>query len=367
MLRGAAERKQRMVVGGRFSKRLMAGPNDTEGALTITTASMDRVLAYEPRDLTISVEAGIPYRKLQAVLAANRQMIPLDPIFPDHATIGGVVAANISGPRRRQYGTARDLVIGMQFAMLNGRVVQSGGMVVKNVAGLDMAKLLIGSFGTLAVMTVLNFKLLPMPPSERTFAIEFATLAEAIKVRNQLTHGLVQPGAIDLMNPLLAAEYGFQGWTLLLWFGGNEALMERCEREMVALGPSKTGNSSFWEQVQTLTARFMQEHADGTVVRVSCLLDEIASVFTELSVPALARAGTGVVYSYFAHGQDASKWLKQASTRGRSAVIEFASQEARVRYDLWPKPGSDFAIMKRVKQLFDPDALLNRGRLYRHL
>ena len=367
VLRGAAERKQRIVVGGRFSKRLMAGPNDPEAEITITTARMDRVLAYEPRDLTISVEAGIPYRELQDVLAANRQMIPLDPIFPGHATIGGVVAANISGPRRRQYGTARDLVIGMQFAMLNGRVVQSGGMVVKNVAGLDMGKLLIGSFGTLAVMTVINFKLLPIPPSERTFAMEFATLAEAMQVRDRLIRGLVQPGAIDLMNPLLAVEYGFQGWTLLLWFGGNEALMERCEREMVALGPSKTGKSSFWESVETLTARFMEEHLDGAVMHVFCLLDEIANAMEELSVPAIARAGTGVIYAYFPRSADAQNWLQQANARHRSAVIQFASDAARARYDLWPKPGSDFAIMKRVKQLFDPDALLNRGRLYRRL
>ena len=90
-------------------------------------------------------------------------MVPLDPPFAEAATVGGVVAANSSGPRRRLYGTARDLVIGMQFATLEGKLVQSGGMVVKNVAGLDMAKLMIGSFGTLAAIAVVNFKLLPMP------------------------------------------------------------------------------------------------------------------------------------------------------------------------------------------------------------
>jgi FAD/FMN-containing dehydrogenase len=87
----------------------------------------------------------------------------------------------------------------------------------------------------------------------------------------------------------------------------------------------------------------------------------------ELSVPAIARAGTGVIYAYFPRSADAQNWLQQANARHRSAVIQFASDAARARYDLWPKPGSDFAIMKRVKQLFDPDALLNRGRLYRRL
>ena len=218
-LRSSAEAKRRIRIGGHFTKHLMAGPNDPEAEVTLSTTRLNRVLNYEPRDLTISVEAGIPYRQLQATLAANHQMIPFDPIYPDHATIGGIVGANISGPRRRQYGTARDFVIGMQFAMLNGRLVQSGGMVVKNVAGLDMAKLMIGAFGTLAVMTIINFKLFPIPPAERTFAIAFATVAEAMAARDNLIRGPVPPIAIDLLNPALAVQQGLSGWTLLVGFG----------------------------------------------------------------------------------------------------------------------------------------------------
>ena len=130
---------------------------------------MNRILQYEPRDLTISVEAGLPWADLTSYAGGERQMIPLDPPFADRATVGGVVAANTSGPRRRLYGTVRDVVIGMKFATLEGKLVQSGGMVVKNVAGLDMAKLMIGSFGTLAAIAVVNFKLAPAPPATRTF------------------------------------------------------------------------------------------------------------------------------------------------------------------------------------------------------
>src|SRR5207244_11115876 len=103
------------------------------------------------------------------------QMIPLDPGWAD-STVGGVINANLSGPRRRLYGTARDMVIGMTFATLEGKLVQSGGIVVKNVAGLDMAKLMIGSFGTLAAVAVVNFKLLPMPQVERMFLMSFDAL-----------------------------------------------------------------------------------------------------------------------------------------------------------------------------------------------
>ena len=162
-LRDAAARQRTIALAGNASKRLMAGPVEPADE-AIATAALRRVLEYEPRDLTISVEAGLPWREFTSSPGRqNRQMVPLDPPFAGQATVGGVVAANSSGPRRRLYGTARDMVIGMRFATLEGKLVQSGGMVVKNVAGLDMAKLMIGSFGTLAAIAVVNFKLQPVP------------------------------------------------------------------------------------------------------------------------------------------------------------------------------------------------------------
>ena len=113
-------------------------------------------------------------------------MVPLDPPFAGSATVGGVIASNSSGPRRRLYGTARDMVIGMRFVTVDGKVVQSGGMVVKNVAGLDMAKLMIGSFGTLAAIAVVNFKLTPAPEAERSFLLPFESAAGVFAVRNRL-------------------------------------------------------------------------------------------------------------------------------------------------------------------------------------
>jgi glycolate oxidase FAD binding subunit len=138
-------------------------------------------------------------------------MVPLDPPFAEGATVGGVIAANSSGPRRRLYGTARDLVIGMRFATLEGKLVQAGGMVVKNVAGLDMAKLMIGSFGTLAAIATVNFKLQPMPQAG---AVLFATdsAAAAVAARDGVLKSQLQPAAIDILNragqPALAEAMG---------------------------------------------------------------------------------------------------------------------------------------------------------------
>src|SRR6185436_15694841 len=181
-LSAAAAKKQTITLGGRFSKNKMAGPIERSD-VTISTTKLARVLNYEPKDLTISVEAGLPWAELSRLLAENRQMVPLDPPFSGAGTVGGVVSANCSGPRRRLYGTARDLVIGMTFATVEGKLVKSGGMVVKNVAGLDMGKLMIGSFGTLAAITVVNFKLTPIPEESAALVLRFRSLDEAIARR----------------------------------------------------------------------------------------------------------------------------------------------------------------------------------------
>ncbi len=164
----AGARNRQITVCGNSTKDRMGGPISPPD-VTISTRALNKVLQYDPRDLTVSVGAGISYCELSGVLAEHRQMIPLDPPFSDQATMGGIVAANTSGPRRRLYGSARDMVIGMTFATLEGKLIRTGGMVVKNVAGLDMGKLMIGSFGTLAVIASLNFRLHPMPAGNSDF------------------------------------------------------------------------------------------------------------------------------------------------------------------------------------------------------
>src|SRR5258708_1280310 len=215
---------QSVTLGGNFTKSGMGGPTVVSD-VTISTAKLNRVLEYEPRDLTISVEAGITYRELSRVLAEHRQMVPLDPHFSDAATAGGILAANVSGPRRRLYGTARDMVIGMTFATLEGKLVRTGGMVAKNVAGLDMGKLMIGSFGTLAAIATVNFRVHPMPPVTRTFILEFKNNAGVMAARDAVLKSQLQPSSIDI----LKSEGRYQ---LLIQAGGSEAVLDRYSREL---------------------------------------------------------------------------------------------------------------------------------------
>ena len=275
----------------------MGGPT-RDSDVTITTSCLNRVLEYDPRDLVVSVEAGISYRELSRVLAEHRQMIPLDPPFSDRATIGGIVAANTSGPRRRLYGTARDLVIGMTFATLEGKLIRSGGLVVKNVAGLDMAKLMIGSFGTLAAIAVVNFRVHPMPEGTRTFVQQFDHVDKVMAARNQVLQSRLQPAAIDILKSAA-------GYQLLIQAAGSRRVLDRYSREFEgAQALEGAEEEALWHKIRELTPQFLAEHEDGAVVRVSCTLSDVGRVLESLPTPALVRAGSGVCYGYFARASE---------------------------------------------------------------
>src|ERR1051326_4201225 len=311
-LRDAGPQRQTVTLLGNNTKRLMAGPL-VPSDVTLSTSGLNRILQYEPRDLTISVEAGLPYRELSRTLAENRQMIPLDPAFNDQCTIGGIIAANVSGPRRRLCGTARDMVIGMHFATLEGKIVQSGGMVVKNVAGLDMAKIMIGSFGTLAAIAVINFKLQPMPPETRSFVQEFSNVDDAVAAAERIHKGVLQPAALDIVK-----DNGRH--RLLIGAGGNTAVLERFTRERTGAATFE-GNAEqqLWTGIREFTPAFLDRNPNGAVVRVGCTLSDLGSVLKSFPGDAVARAGSGVCYGYFENWRDAL---------GRG-VVEHAPHDAR--------------------------------------
>jgi glycolate oxidase FAD binding subunit len=344
---------QSIALGGNFTKVDMGGPI-AAADVTISTAKLNRVLQYEPRDLTISVEAGITYRELSRVLAEHRQMIPLDPHFSDAATVGGILAANVSGPRRRLYGTARDMVIGMTFATLEGKLIRTGGMVVKNVAGLDMAKLMIGSFGTLAAIATVNFRVHPVPPTTRTFVLEFDKIAGLMAGRDAVLKGQLQPSSIDV----LKSEGRYQ---LLIQAGGSPVVLDRYSSELTGAKMVEADEErKLWNDIRELTPRFLSENNRGAVLRMSSALSEVGRVLDWMPATALARAGSGVCYGYFPQVQE----LALLTDFGSGSIIEFAPQSFREVADLWPVPGSDFEMMKKIKDMFDPRGLLNRGRLY---
>jgi glycolate oxidase FAD binding subunit len=355
-LADANSRNELITLLGHSTKGRMGGvitPSD----VTISTAGLNKVLHYEPRDLTVSVGAGITYCELSRVLAEHRQMIPLDPPYFERATMGGIVAANTSGPRRRLYGSVRDMVIGMTFATLEGKLIHTGGMVVKNVAGLDMGKLMIGSFGTLAAIATLNFRLHPMPGGTRSFVLEFERIEDVMAARDEVLKSRLQPAALDIVKSA-------NGYRLAIQAGGSSAVLDRYSRELHRMRALEGAEEeALWRDIRETTPQFLRTHPDGAVVRVSCVLSDVGRVLEALPPQAIARAGSGVCYGYFE--QAASLRYPPVGT----SVVEFAPQQFREtgglqNTNLWPQPGNDFAMMKKIKAMFDPQGLLNRGRLY---
>lgn len=364
VLRAAASAGRTIHLGGAFTKRAMGGPLPLN-ADCLSTAGLTRVLQYEPRDLTLSVEAGVPYEDIRRLLAAERQMLPIDPPWADAATIGGVVAANTCGPRRRLYGCVRDMVIGMTLATLEGKLIQTGGMVVKNVAGLDIQKLLIGSFGTLAAIVSVNFKVAPMPPATRTFVLAAPQWDVLGPARDAVLHSVLQPAAVELLNARAGARCGLPDAALLVRAGGSEKVLERYRLELPQFEAIEgEREQALWEAIEEFTPRYLAEKPSACVVKVRTTLSDVPKVLASLPGSGVARAGTGIVHAYFATPGHASAWLDRHRPESGPAVIEASPESDKTRLNLWPQPGDSLEAMQRVKRLFDPGNLLNPGRLY---
>lgn len=354
-LRAAAAAGERVEIRGAGSKSRMGTPVE-QAAAVIETTALAGVRQYEPRDLTVSVEAGMRWRDFCALVAAERQMAPLDPPCAETGTVGGVVAANLSGPRRRLYGAARDMVIGMNYATVDGLVAQTGGMVVKNVAGLDVHKALIGSFGTLAVITVVNFKLAPLPEATRTYVLACRSAAELAERRNAVLGGPLQPAALEAMNPEAARQAGLDGFCLLVRAGGPASLLSRYDRELEgAQRVEGKAEEALWRKVE----EFAPSHP--FVVRVGHKLSDLQAVMESAPGACLSRAGTGVSWLAMADAGEAQRWMMEPEHSGWTRVLEWSSGPAEV---YWPDPGPELEWMRKLKSAFDPAGILNPGRLY---
>jgi glycolate oxidase FAD binding subunit len=369
VLKDASAQRKTIEIAGNNSKRLMGGPI-IPAEIKVNTGGLRRVLKYEPNDLTVSVEAGMPFADLQALLAKNRQMVALDPPFFAKATVGGVIATNSSGPMRRTYGTARDQVIGMKFATLAGKQISSGGMVVKNVAGLDMGKLMIGSFGTLAVVTSVNFRVHPMPEQTNTFVFSFSDVDQVIEKRNAILYSVLRPIALDIISPPAATRLGLRGHVLALRAGGSAKVLARYERELQG-GTLMVGaeDTIFWTQIREFAGDFLRRQPNGVVLRISSKVSDLAAVLRLVSGASICRAASGISYVYLSSWQGVAAFWQAAAENDWSVVVEFAPLETRASKELWllrdtKEFGEAFAMMEKVKAMFDPNMLLNRSRLY---
>jgi glycolate oxidase FAD binding subunit len=363
-LRAAADAGDAVVVyGGGTLQRSANLPARYDVALS--TRRLDAIAAYDPRELTIGLGAGITLATLERTLAEHGQFIPLDAPFPARATIGGTLAAGWAGPRRAAYGRARDLLIGATIALPDGTLATSGGMVVKNVTGYDMAKLYVGSHGTLGVLVRANFKVLPAPAVRR---LAVAGFDDDLRER-AVAHALAlahEPVALLLVDGFREAP-GSRGARLIALLEGSDAVVERATRELrSALGAAGIAETRLLDGADA--ARAFQDAIDayaapggeGSVTLIARGLPSDAAAQAQAVRAAFPRSDTiadlrtgDVVVRTRASDADVRAVL------GRATVLTAAFATA---VDAWGAPPASVEVMRAIKARFDPHGVLARGR-----
>lgn len=398
LLKLASEQNWTVVpFGGGTRQRVGQTPERID--IVLSTERLDRIESYDPGDLTISVQSGATVDSVIAACAQHRQLFALE--APAGATVGGALAANESGPLRAGFGALRDFCIGVNFVTGDGASGRGGGRVVKNVAGYDLMKLMIGSFGTLGVIVSANFKLFPLPKQTATFISEIDSLTEAIKLRDWLLRSQLSPIAAELISPS-ASEYltdrtprnpddwapeaprQERHWIMALRFAGSDRVLARCRKELAFASPrdlSGGEEAAFWRAVGGFETTAIARHRNGMLFHVSAPLAESQSIFEAARAAAtdynfvaatIGRATAGnFVVAFLPLAVDppgATQFASAAShfrsrlSRAASAVVMRCPLEAKPQFDLWGSTPSDLVLMAKIKRAFDQNNILNRGR-----
>jgi glycolate oxidase FAD binding subunit len=336
--------------------------------VVLGTERLDRVIDHDHANLTVTVESGITLARLQQQLVKERQFVPFDPPFAEHATIGGTVAANLNGLRRSFYGSVRDLVIGMKVTLISGEQIKAGGKVVKNVAGYDMCKLFVGSLGTLGVIHEATLRLAPLAESAITMIAE-GTFEQARSLAAALTRSPLLPAAIFLTNDRDQAS-----WRLAVGCEGFAEMIERCRRNLAVLAgqagmnaefPSSGEVSEFWRAAQNLPLQSTRLTFRLIVPRGE-VLSSVESLRRRADSSLAADLQSGTIWLSCAPTKTALERFPELASLARArrghAVIFAAPSALKQGWEVWGESPPTFSLMRRIKQQFDPQDLLNPGR-----
>jgi glycolate dehydrogenase FAD-binding subunit len=373
MTRAARDRQRVGFVGG--GRALGVGNAGPDPDLLLSTRRLDRVIEYAPEDQVIVAEAGLTLARLSALARANAQVFGVDAPDPEHATLGGLVAVGAFGPRRVRYGGMRELLLGMTLVRADGAVAQSGSKVVKNVAGFDLPKVVCGSLGTLGLVARVTLRLHPAPETSETICADGLTAQEIIEAVHVLRQAQLEPSSVVALRRSAGRfELGvrFEGFEL-----GVRRDAERC-LSLLARGGQRADDAAaaaYWsdhvaargEGALRLRVNALPTHFS----EVEALLEPLLGSLERPRLAWYATLGAGFASGTPAGGSSAGdartvEALTLARNglvqRGGSLVIDAAPASVRAQFDAFGPLPSAFAIMRELKQRFDPERRLNTGR-----
>ena len=361
--------------------------------VVVDISGLDRVIEHNPADLTATVQAGVTLDRLQELLGRHGQFVALDPPLPRRSTVGGTLATAVSGPLKWQYGSPRDTVIGMKVVQPDGVVTKSGGQVVKNVSGYDMSRLHIGGLGTLGVIAEVSFKLTPRPASEATVVAAFVDPKRCVEAGLAVFHGEVMPLALTASDASAAGRMQTAGTAaapfLAVRLGGRPLTLERQIREVRSICQAREpvrvevlkeeDATALWRSL----ADFGWDRQTVPLVGVRAFVEPSA---TAQLVEAVGRSAppeglSPAIVCHPAHGTVLIGWNADGArassdavgevvrdTRGLvdrlrgKMVVERCPLDVKSGLDVWGSPPEPVAIMRGLKEQYDPKRTLNPGR-----
>jgi glycolate oxidase FAD binding subunit len=358
----AANAEGLAVVPRGGATKLDWGNRPRRADIVASTARLDRILEHAWADLTVTVQAGCTIQKLQDTLRTHGQRVAADPLWPERATVGGVLSTNDTGALRLRFGGLRDLIIGSTIALPDGTLASSGGKVVKNVAGYDVSKLATGALGTLGVITTAIFRLHPLPQQSRTLSVAAGDLGVMQQLVNafqdsKLAHSSLQVRVSDSIAP--AADILFEGSV-----AGIDAQIGQAQG-LAGSRSLEVSSPAIWKARQNLWADL------GSVLKISTLPAELSTAIQ--LVQRLARSigvewaavfqATGIGWVRFGDAGDHwAELLRQLRASVDGSVTVLRPPASGDPADSWADAGDAQPLMAAVKREFDPKGTLNPGR-----
>ena len=382
VVRNAAEQSTPVFpLGGATS--LDYGLPATDPGWSLSLAGLNQIVDYPDRDMTITVGSGVTMKSISDALSENGQRLPIDVPNSEQATIGGVVACNWNGPLRYSMGTVRDYVIGIEGVDGRGTVFKGGGRVVKNVAGYDFCKLLTGSLGTLAVITQLTLKVKPVPTESAWVVCPLDSPQQADSLIESLTTSSPVPAAaVELVGgpqwqESLAIQAESAHWLLIALEGSSTELkwmIDSLSNEWAGQHKLSVVQGEQAERIWQALTEFPASGDSALVVGLSVIPSRLVATIDALvevdsTVRWLSHAASGIIVAHFADfpqigvSRAVTGQLRTAAAHGQGHVSILRNRDKTEvsRNSVWGAPTA-LSLMKSVKQQFDPNNILNRGR-----